>query len=228
MSNKEVSEKIKQRLHQYCECTPDTCYVLTMLARNKDNGPELTERHKIEQTNRFMFSCDSQIDEAVDWAVAKAEMIPALKYRIQVSVNRRSLRKGLTALQLRLVKISNDLLNGNLQAYTTLADMHSEVKSIFCSKECRYERRILLDVDFDNKTKEGVDAFLDLLNKLKTVTDDEGKIINVYISLDTKNGFAIVTDKFDYHKWLKDIKDVDVKPDDGLMVGVLNDPDYKF
>jgi hypothetical protein len=226
MTNQQVSEKIKQRLHQYCECTPETCYVLTMLARKKDNG-ELTERHKIEQTSRFIFSQDQEIDDMVDLVVAKAELCPDLKFRIQVSVNRRSLRKGLKEIQIRLLTISNDIMDGNFEAYATLANLHSEVKSIYCSRACRYEKRFLLDVDFDNKTAEGVDAFLDLIKKLKTCEKEDKTPVKVYISLATKNGFAIVSDPFDYRKFLEGVKNVDVKPDDGLMIGCLNDPDYR-
>jgi hypothetical protein len=226
MENKEVSDKIKERLHAYCQCTPDTCYVLTMLARKKDNG-ELTERHKIEKTSRFIFSKQEEIDDVVDLAVAKAELVPALKFRVQVSVNRRSLRKGLKEIQIRLLTISNDLMDGNHEAYSTLANMHSEVKSIFCNRACRYEKRFLFDVDYDNKTKEGQNAFLDLLNKLKAV-EQNGLPLRVYYSSATKNGFAIVTDPFDFHRSFNGLPNVDIKPDDGLLVGCLNDLDYVF
>jgi hypothetical protein len=210
-------EQIRDRLLGYCKFTPSTCYLLVLLARKKEN-PDLTEKHKLEKCNRFVLHSSDDIDHALEEIQSRAALYPDLKFRVYVSVNRRCLNKAMYSVTMRLARLSVDLINGNLQAYTTISRLGSEFKSLLAEKECRAERRLLFDIDFDNRTVEGsaaYDEFIARFYKCPTLK-------TVHLHWRTLNGFAAVTDPFDMQELGALPKEVTMKPDDYLYLGILN------
>jgi hypothetical protein len=145
-----------------------------------------------------------------------AGLSPELVFRVYVSVNPRSLLKGLYEMITRLARISLDLINGNTQAYTTLARLGSEFKSLLAEKTCRASRRLLFDVDFDNKTTDGISNAIKFHDSLYPLS------VKVYANWPTLNGFAVVTDPFNVQDLGKLPGGVEIKSDDYLYLGVLN------
>lgn len=229
-SNEKEIVKIERKLIDYCILHPsmlmiNQCYLIVLLARKKENG-SMTERHKIEKTGRYILHKRDDIDHALKEITAKVNNNPDLKFRVYVSVNKRCMKRGLFELQKRIAFLNMDLLNGNQEAYTTIARMGSEWKSILALKECRAERRFLFDVDFDNKTTEGQAQYDEFLGKLKKIELDPEYVqtLQIFSEGKTKNGYAIVTEPFDVQFEIGKLPEkVELKTDEYLYLGILND-----
>lgn len=210
-----MNPEIKERIAQYCMFDdPSRCYLMVMLARKKEN-PDLTERHKLERCNRYVVQNQEGVDHALEDMERKSKLFPELVFRVYVSVSRRCLKKGMYELSTRLAHMSMDLINGNVQAYTTASRMGSEYKSLLAEKCCRAERRLLFDVDYNNKVEQDWNGFNDFVNKLRALT-------KVYAAWPTLNGFAIVTDPFNVTSLGTLPGQITRKSDDYLYLGVFN------
>ena len=207
---------IKAKAEQYCKFDdPSKVYLLVLLARKKEN-PDLTEKHKLEKCNRYVVHSVDDIPHALSEMEKKAGLYPDIKFRVYLSVNRRCLKKGFGHVSWRLAQLSMDLLNGNQQAYTTLARLGSEWKSVLAEKPCRAERRFLFDVDFSNKTEEGQLAYSRFLDTLYPLS------VTIHHSGPTLNGYAVITDPFNINDLGGLPEHVELKSDDYLYLGVLN------
>jgi len=113
-------------------------------------------------------------------------------WRMYRSVNKRDLTKAKQALQLKLIE-DGDRISHKID---------SEWKSILMKKECRAERRFLLDVDTIDE---------DVCVKALTKLDDLG--VDILEDNQTPNGFHWVTTLFNPAE-MSEFEDIDVKHDD--------------
>lgn len=204
---------VKQKIMNYCKFEPELCYILLLISRKKENEQQ-TESEKLGKARRYAIINESDVDEALREFNLIAGMFPETQYRIYISVNRRSLLKGMIEFQKRLLDAQFQLLNGNREIFTTIHRLGSEWKSILAQKECRNEKRFLFDVDFLNSTPDGIKA----AEKFKNSVDKVSTI--VYFGL-SKNGYALVTEPFDVRK-VELPNEVELKNDAYLYMGGMN------
>ena len=86
---------MKRVIEKYCDFSdPEKVYILLMLPRKKDNK-EQTEREKIQKRHRYIVSNMEDVNHALEDFKRYAKMYPEVNFRVYLSVNRRSLKKGL-------------------------------------------------------------------------------------------------------------------------------------
>jgi hypothetical protein len=204
-----VGEKIKE----YCDFSnPEKVYILLLVPRKKDN-PQQTEREKLNKRARFIITCDDDVDYAIDQLFKISDFYQDITFRVYLSANRRSLKKGLINFNHLLVDLTKEVINGNNQVWgRAAAKLSSEYKSTLAKKECRADKRFLLDIDFDN----GGDAHTTL--SVNNITDElYSNGIAVQYCGKTPNGYVVVCDSFNIVNFSWD--GVEVKPDAYICVG---------
>lgn len=200
-------------IKKYCTFKAETCYMLVLLARKKENATQV-ESDKNKKAHRKTFTTLDEAEDILSEFERIAALNPTVQYRIYISVNRRSLIKGLCEFNKKISDIQFALINGNREALTTIHRLGSEWKSVLCSKECRDEKNFLFDVDFVNNTVDGNQKALDFKEQLEKQT-------TVLYFGKSKNGFAIVTTPFDV-RMVKMPKEVELKNDAYLYIGGFN------
>lgn len=201
-------DTVKETVMDYCTFREDEIYVLLLLARKKENNDQV-ESQKEKRAQRFLVQNEEEVDMALELFSRTIELFPEITYRIYISVNPRSLVKGLKEFQNKIIQLQYDLLNGNEEAYRSIQKMGSEWKSILANKKCRADRRFLWDVDF----RGGQQELDDLIEELE--------VQEVFYWGDTNSGQAIVTSPFNIKK-LPDIQDLCIKTDSYLYLGIFN------
>jgi hypothetical protein len=144
-------------------------------------------------------------------------MYPEVTFRVYISVNRRSLPKGLKEYKRMIAEIDYNLINGNQQAWTQVQKLGSEFKSVLASKESKYDRWWLFDIDISNDETDAVEQ-----ERVKLFKEMVDKFTDIVYFGKSKSGYAMVTRGFNE----KDIvlpPDVEIKKDAMLYVDVLND-----
>lgn len=204
---------MKNTILNYCEFTEDTCYILLMLARKKENKHQ-TEHDKLARLRRKTVQCEADVDYALKEFELHAKLYPETQFRIYVSVNKRSLVNGMLHFQKAIMDIQYALIRGNVEAYKTICRMNSEWTSTLATKECRAERNFLFDIDYSNSNEHETKLTHDFVKEVDALTSIKyfGK---------SKNGFALVTAPFNMAT-LKLPEQIELKTDDYLYVGGLN------
>lgn len=206
-----------EMLETYCDFSdPSAVYILILLPRKKENLDQ-TEREKLQKRSRYVVSNMEDVKFALDEFNRYVSLYPELTFRIYVSVNRRSLMKGMLNFQKKLIDFNQDLINGNKEIWTPIAKLGSEFKSVLAKKEAKFDKNYHFDIDITNDQSdvfatESVDDFV------KRV----GEITDVIYFGRSKSGYALVTKPCDPNKLPKN-PDIEMKNDGYLFVAVLND-----
>jgi hypothetical protein len=173
------------------------------------------EREKLQKRSRYVVANMDDVKFALDEFERYVKMYPEVVFRIYISVNRRSLMKGMINFQKRLLDFNKDLMNGNLEVWTPIAKLGSEFKSTLAKKESKYDKNWMFDIDLPNDEPEAqrmVDFFGNSLSNITTVLYS-GK---------TKSGFVVIIAPC--NPSLIDMPpDTELKRDGYLYVDVLND-----
>jgi hypothetical protein len=208
-------DTITKSLLDYCKFDdPSLVYILILLPRKKENK-EQSEREKLKKRTRFILQTEDDIPFAVNDFIEYAKLHSDTVFRVYVSVNRRSLLKGLFNFQLKLNRFTHDLINGNDEVYTSIAKLGSEFKSVLARKESRHERYYLFDIDLSN-----VDPESDKI--VKDFEDHMNDLSSVICTRKTRTGYAMVTEPCNPNDI--DFPDcTELKKDSYLYVGILND-----
>jgi hypothetical protein len=202
-------------LESYCDFSdPSAVYILILLPRKKENLDQ-TEREKLQKRSRYIVSNMEDVKFALDEFNRYVSLYPELIFRIYVSVNRRSLDKGLDNYKARIGKIETDLRHGNDQAWTSVAKLGSEFKSVLAQKESKHDNYWFFDVDLRNDLASDIEKVAQFEAHLKQITKLH------YFGL-SKSGYAIVTRGMN-PDLLEMPEGVELKKDAYLYVDVLND-----
>ena len=206
-------DKRIELLKNYCEFEVGKVYTLILLPRKKENKDQV-EREKLNKRVRFLVSSIEDCEHAIDEFDRYGKLYPEIVFRIYVSVNRRSLMKGMQEFQKRMLDIQFDLLNGNDQAWTSVERLGSEWKSTLAKKKCRADRYFMYDIDLLNDVEDDIEKVNDFVEEIKTHTKIKyfGK---------SKNGFVLVVDPFNPNL-IKLPKDIERKDDSYIYVSCMN------
>jgi len=209
-------DKQLKMLEDYCDFSdPSAVYIMILLPRKKENLDQ-TERQKLKKRSRYIVSNMDEVKFALEEFERYANMYPELIFRIYVSVNRRSLMKGMLNFQKKLLDFNKDLMNRNDQVWTSIAKLGSEFKSVIAQKEAKFDKNWMFDVDIANDTPEGIESVNAFMKHLDEITE-------VLYFGKSKSGFAIVIKPCNpslIQPWVG----VELKKDAYLYVDVLNDP----
>jgi hypothetical protein len=210
---KETLDKIEK----YCDFSdPNAVYIMIMLPRKKENK-EQTEREKLQKRSRYIVSNMDEVKFALEDFERYTKMYPELIFRVYISVNRRSLRKGLREYKKKIAEIDDNLIGGNTQVWTQVQKLGSEFKSVLASKDSKHDRWWQFDIDITN---DKTDVFAqDIVNEFKERVD---KLTDIIYFGETKSNYVMITRGFDENK-LSLPADVEIKKDGYLYVGVYND-----
>jgi hypothetical protein len=200
-------------LREYCVFEEGTSYMLIMLPRKKENKDQV-EREKLNKRERRLCSNLMEMEKALVDFRRVADVYPDVVFRVYVSVNKRSLLKGMREFQKKLSDYQYDLLNGNKQVWTSIERLGSEWRSVLAKKNCKHDRFFMFDIDIDNTTLMGntrMDLFCGDVQELTTIKY-AGK---------SKNGFVLVCEPFNPN----DIdlpEDIELKTDAYVYVDCYN------
>jgi len=198
----------------YCNFEdPSAVYILIMLPRKKENKDN-TERDKLNKRTRFVVQNLDDVKYALDEFERQSGMYPEIVFRIYVSVNRRSLMKGMIHFQKKLLDFNKDLMNGNNEIWTPIARLGSEFKSVLAKSESKHDKFWLFDIDLPNDKQESIDAVKAFEKSLDSMTEV------VYSGL-TKSGFVIIIKPCNPHDIVMPA-DTEMKKDAYLYIDVLN------
>jgi hypothetical protein len=211
-------EKTLNMIRNYCDFSdPSAVYILLLLPRKKENPTQL-EREKISKRSRYVVSNMDDVKFALEEFYRYAKLYPELVFRIYITVNRRSLMKGMINFQKRLLDFNTNIMNGNAEVWNPIAKLGSEFKSTLAKKESKYDKNWMFDIDIPNDEPEGQRIVNEFGRKLSTIT-------TVKYSGKTKSGFVIIIAPC--NPSLIDMPpDTELKRDGYLYIDVLND-EYK-
>jgi len=207
-------ELTMDKIRRYCTFEDGLVYMLIMLPRKKENTNQV-EREKLNKRVRYVCSNMDDVEHALVEFNRVATVHSDVVFRVYLSVNRRSLVKGMLEFQKKLMDYQYDLLNGNREVFKSISRLGSEFKSVLAKKVCRADRYFMYDIDITNTTLIGnalSDGFRDEVSK-HTEIKHYGK---------SKNGFVLICNP--YNPNLVDLadRDIELKNDAYLYIEVLN------
>jgi len=113
----------------------------------------------------------------------------------------------------KITDIMYNIVNGNMESWTTVQRMSSEWKSVLAKKQCRDQRYYLYDIDIPNNGEYTAEVE-------EFVTDLRGNTEVRYFGK-SKTGYAVVCNPFNPHL-VKLPRDTELKNDDYLYVDCFN------
>ena len=213
-------EKNIKMLEEYCEFKDGTVYVLLLMPRKKENVNQ-TENMKLARIDRRLVSSIEDVRKSLLDFKYITDTYSDVVYRVYVSVNRRSLLKGLREFQKKMMDYQYDLVNGNQEVYKSIERLGSEWKSQLAKKSCRDQRYFFYDVDLDPDVDRGVQ-----IEEVQHIYKSLKEFTTVKYFGESKTGYAIVTEPFNPTLlWIDDDMDISVemKNDAYLYVDCVND-----
>lgn len=202
-------------LESYCDFSdPSAVYILILLPRKKENQDQ-KEREKLQKRSRYIVSNMDDVKFALDEFERYASMYPEVTFRIYVSVNRRSLMKGMLNFQKKLLDFNKDLMNGNNQVWTPIAKLGSEFKSVLAKQESKHDKYYMFDIDYSNTNAIEIAIVEDFRKTMEAVTEI------VYFGK-SKTGYAMVVKPYNPNA-VSLSEMIELKKDAYLYVDVLND-----
>lgn len=195
---------------------PSAVYILLLLPRKKENKDQV-EREKLQKRSRFVVSNMDDVKFALEEFDRYSKMYPEVVFRIYISVNRRSLLKGMLNFQKKLLDFNKSIMDGNTEVWTPIAKLGSEFKSVLAKKESKHDRNWFFDIDISNDDTDvfATEIVQEFRERVAKVTDE------VYFGK-SKSGYAMVAKPFNP----KDIvipEGIEMKKDSYLYVDILND-----
>lgn len=187
MENKSI-----EFLKSYCQFEKNWVWILTGIARNKDN--ENSEKF----LRRFVIKSHDDIEHSYH---CLKEMMnkEGVTYRMYISLNARDTLKTLFNFQHTLVALSFDIARGIDNG--SISNIDSLWKTELAQSSNRATKRFLLDIDnFKNGR-----SVMDLLAKHY---DD---LVNVHALVETPSGLACVIDAIDTRGLEKEFKDAGIE-----------------
>jgi len=179
-----IEEQMKM-IESYCNFEdPSAVYILLLLPRKKENL-EQKEREKLQKRSRYVIQTLDDARFALEEFDRYSSMYPEITFRVYVSVNRRSLLKGMLNFQKRLLDFNKDAIQGNKEIWTPIAKLGSEFKSVLAKIESRYDKYYMFDIDLPNNASGAIETVRQFEEHLNDITD-------VVYSGRSKSGFAIV------------------------------------
>lgn len=208
-----MDKRIKQ-IEDYCEFENGLVYTLILLPRKKENVNQV-ERAKLDKRVRFIVANMDDVQYAMDEFDRYATIYTDVVFRIYLSVNRRSLMKGMREFQKRMLDMQYDLINGNEEVYTSINRLGSEWKSTLAKKNCRADRYFMYDIDICNKVQSERDRAIQF-------ADDVLEHTKVKYFGESKNGFCLIVHPFNPNL-VKLPDDVERKDDAYMYVACMNE-----
>jgi hypothetical protein len=208
-----VDKTALEILKEYCVFEEGTSYMLIMLPRKKENRDQV-EREKLNKRERRLCSSMDDMEKALIEFRRVADVHTDVVFRVYVSVNKRSLLKGMREFQKKLSDYQYDLLNGNKQVWTSIERLGSKWKSVLAKKNCKHDRFFMFDIDIDNTTLIGN-------TRMEIFRSDVGELTTVKYVGKSKNGFVLVCEPFNPN----DIdlpEDIELKTDAYVYVDCYN------
>lgn len=210
-------------LIDYCNFDDNSCYVLMLIPRKKENGKN-TEKDKLNLCKREIVRNKDDLINTIDGFNKFVTQYPNIVFRVYITVEKRDIVKALFALQSEVNNMTKQLFYGN-NVTDNVVKIGSKLKSLLCSPETRGEKLFHFDVDWDNSNPIHMKLFNNLCNRLKNITKVK------YIGF-TLNGYTIVTDCFNPNELKKYYNEangmnivpdyVEIKTNSMLYVGVYN------
>lgn len=212
-------DKALTKLQQYCDFSdPSAVYILILLPRKKENQDQ-KEREKLKKRSRYVVSNMDEVKSALEDFERYTKMYPEIVFRIYVSVNRRSLMKGMLNFQKKLLDFNQNLMNGNTEVWSAIAKLGSEFKSVLAKKESKFDKNWMFDIDLPNKASGSIETVRQFMEHLDTITEV------LYYNY-TKSGFVVVIKPCNPNL-IKMPPETELKKDDYLYIDVLNDTENK-
>jgi len=169
-------------IKEYCDFTnPEEVWILKGISRNKDNPNENMHRFM----RRLVMSSPNDIEQCYKDIRGMGNQ-QNTSYRMYISLNSRNTVKGLFQFQKKLLDISYDVSRGIEDAKIQTIKLHSLWKTELEQKGCRGTKRVLLDVDNDDK------LFLD-----KVITKVKELNTKIHVIQPTVTGYAVVIEACD-------------------------------
>ena len=183
-------EKNVKMLEDYCEFKDGTVYVLLLMPRKKENANQ-TENMKLARIDRRLVSSIEDVRKSLLDFKYITDIYSDVVYRLYVSVNRRSLLKGLREFQKKMMDYQFDLVNGNMEVYKSIERLGSEWKSQLAKKVCRDQRYFFYDVDLDPDIDRDIQ-----LEEVQHIYKSLKELTTVKYFGESKTGYAIVAEPF--------------------------------
>lgn len=215
-------EKAKGIVAQYCQFTDDAVYIILMMPRKKENAEDCTQREQIKKCQRYVIQNQEDADYAIEELERYASLYPTVTFRMYLGVNRRSLLKALRGFQEKIIDLQYQLVGGARDAYTKIARIGSEWKSVLANSGCKYDKNWMFDIDLCNKTQQKETQ--EFKEYIETMTE------TLYFG-NTKSGSCLVVKPFDLRPLLDKENpkkmnlpdDIELKKDAYISLACLND-----
>lgn len=130
-------------LEQYCIFEPAWVWVMTGIARNKDNkdGKDSFLRRMVIAKKSDILDCYTEIHNLAN--------VPGVTYRIYISLNARDANKAFFNFQKKLLEINLGLFQGHNDAQAQVTKIGSIWKTELQQTQNRATKYFLIDVDND-------------------------------------------------------------------------------
>lgn len=202
--NQTITQKDIGEFESYCEFAEGTTYILTAMARKKEN-------EDIKANHEKMMRATASNAEDLHYNAARLGAMSDMhryKTRLYISANRRDTMQGLFMLRSRMDEWLQNIFNGHEETWEKLGRIDSEWKSCLQKEECRDQRRFLFDLD--DPAEGEMEQFEEMLESRT----------QIYLRNPTPNGIHFITDGFNYNDIETDI-DYELKFDGATFIGYL-------
>lgn len=200
-------------LEDYCEFGINRAYILSVMARPKENNAITYNnipmfREIITNKSNLKNKYNQLKSMANNYTVQENTMDEDLTFRLYITANARDIDTAFYIYQKELLEMRRHAQNGHDASKEKMKRLDKEWKSILQKDTTKDDSKFIIDID-------AKDAFKEVYNILEDKTD-------IIKCISTPNGYHIITEPFEYpkHKSL-DEEYIEVKTDGLLFISLL-------
>lgn len=187
-----TDEEIFSFLDEFCEYTENRVYILTAIARPKEN-PEITSNtipifRQIVTNPEQLRRKYALLSSVTENYTPREDITGELTFRFYISINSRDVRSSFHRYQKQLLDYNHQIANGHTETKKKIQRLDKEWKSTLQSDTNKEDSYFIIDID--EKTEE-------LLTQVKTAIQNEDQA-EILSSIETPNGYHIITTPFNH------------------------------
>lgn len=208
-----TDEEIISFIESYCNFDDDRLYILSVMARPKEN--EFITHGSIPMFREIITTKSAIKTKYNKLKILAENYIPKetddnLCFRFYITANARDIDKSYYLYQKKLLEFQRQDNNGHTEIKNKMKRLDKEWKSILQKKGNKKDSYFIIDID-----KKSQDTFKRIYNGLESET-------NIITSISTPNGYHIITEPFEYPKLkLIDEEYIDIKTDGLLFLSII-------
>lgn len=205
-------EDLSEFLSDYCDFSRDTAYIITAMARPKENKQIA---HGDMPAFRELITSEENIEEKLRKLLTLGRNYTPkeggdLTFRMYITANSRNCLKSFHLYQKELIDMNRRISDGHEETYNHIKRIDKEWISALQSDTNKETSKFIIDIDRKSES---------LLDKTATDLRDRTEIEHI---IETPNGYHIITEPFNYTEFdLKEDEEIEIKTDSLMFLTII-------